>query len=75
MDVLRTNFLFVGFLQKYFRKIKDYLLTLTEVVLSYVQDKNISKLSEEVGSQMVASIGRLVNSSKMDNRNIPKIIQ
>ena len=39
MDVLWTHFSRIGVLQKYFRKIKDFLLTLTEVVLSYAHNK------------------------------------
>ena len=36
----------IGVFQKYFRKFKDFLLTRQEAVLSYAQDKYISKLSE-----------------------------
>lgn len=41
------------------------LLTLQEVVLRCVHAKQIPKLSEAVGGQMVVSIGRLSKSSKI----------
>jgi len=44
-------------------------------VLRCVHAKQIPKLSEAVGSQMVASIGRLSKSSKIGKWKIPKNIQ
>lgn len=48
----------IGVFQKYFRKFKDFLLTRQEAVLSYAQDKNISKLSE-VSSKSGGCINRV----------------
>lgn len=47
-------------------------MTPQEVVLQCVHAKQIPKLSEAVGGQMVASIGRLPKSSKIGKWEIPK---
>lgn len=44
----------VGALQKFFRKIKDFLLTLTEVVLSYAHNKTYLKRRRTEMKKMTA---------------------
>ena len=50
------------------------LLTPQETVLRYVHAKQIPRLNEKLGSQMVDTIGRLLKSSKMGKWIIPKKI-